>query len=118
MSTTKAKIAEILAGAQIGKDASGNLVILNVDRINAGFERLFVPRDEIKHCPTCTYKSLTSEIYVREVRPITTNEELNFFDVKGHKHRHNINTVKNFYECTNGHKWEESRKLLCWCGHE
>ena len=70
-------------------------------------------------CPECVKEGKKSKILVTYgERTLMAAVDGDFYDEDGNHHRHDPNTQKILYRCSNGHKWSETVRGRCphdWC---
>lgn len=67
-------------------------------------------------CQECKKQGNTSKVYGGNTGFVTAMAVHSYYDEEGREHFHDPNTTTINYHSSNGHKWLESHKGLCWCG--
>ena len=66
-------------------------------------------------CPECEKQGLKSNVF--HGSGSTTDMYCpEFYDEEGKLHHHDMNTITQSFNCSNGHSWVSSYHQPCWCG--
>ena len=66
-------------------------------------------------CSECRKHGQRSRVYIIDSYYDLQIAQDRFFDEEGHWHVHDTNTSTTTYQCTNNHKWSETKYSMCWC---
>jgi len=70
---------------------------------------------KIVKCPECLNVGGKSKVKVTRRCTYGSNREC-FHDEYGIYHLHDTNKYTDEYQCSTGHRWDESVSEKCWCG--